>query len=872
VKTAELRKMYLDYFIAQGHLLVPSASLVPYKDPSVLLTTAGMQQFKPYFMGLAEPPSPRMTSVQKCFRTSDIDKVGLTARHCTFFEMLGNFSVGNYFKEGAIRYGWEFSTQYLGLDPKRLWISYFEGDEAIEADDEAVALWEAVGLPRERMVGLPRSANFWGPVGPSGPCAPCSELYYDRGPEVGCGDPECRPGCECDRYVEYWNLVFTGYNMDENQVLTPLPVQNIDTGMGLERVAAMLQGATSVFLTDAFKPLVELGEEIAGKSYGEDEKVNVAFRVLADHSRALAFLVADGVLPSNEGRGYVLRRVIRRAARFSRSAGMEPPFLARFAERTIELMGGVYPELIERRDSILRVARTEEERFNRTLDQGLVLAEEAIAKALEEGTQLFPGSVAFQLHDTYGFPVEVTREIVEERGLTLDLEGFEAAMEGQRRRARSAQKGGDDLQEVIVRFARETMHPTEFQGYEREDLYTVVENVEALGDGRLVLALRESPFYAEMGGQTADTGIIESEDGKATVEDVQQQGQVQVIVARLVDGQIEAGTRVKAGLSSTYRHDVAANHTATHLLHYALRSRLGKDVTQAGSSVRAEKFRFDFAYHEPLGSARIAEIEELVNRRIVENHPVRTFITSLEHARDLGAMALFGEKYDDFVRVVEIDDFSRELCGGTHVGATSELGIFKILAETSVGANVRRIEGVTGRAAVGYYRERDQMVAQAAAALGANENEFLSALNKLQTRAAGLEAEVKSFLSQTCKDLVPSLVESATRHSDVAVVADVVAARDMDHLLSLVDQVRDRLQPAVVVLGAELQGKGALVVSRSPEVSSIDGGAVVKSAAREFGGGGGGTPQLGRGGGGDPAKLAEAVAAAREAVVSGLGG
>ena len=631
MKTAELRKVYLDYFIAQGHLLVPSASLVPYKDPSVLLTTAGMQQFKPYFMGLAEPPSPRMTSVQKCFRTSDIDKVGLTARHCTFFEMLGNFSVGDYFKR-AIRYGWEFSTQYLRLDPKRLWISYFEGDETVRLMTKRLRYGRLSGS-RGAPVGLPRSDNFWGPVGPSGPCGPCSELYYDRGPEFGCGNPECRPGCECDRYVEYWNLVFTGYNMDENQVLTPLPVQNIDTGMGLERVAAMLQGATSVFLTDAFKPLVELGEEITGKSYGEDEKVDVALRVLADHSRAMAFLVADGVLPSNEGRGYVLRRVIRRAARFSRSAGMEPPFLARFAERTIELMGGAYPELIERRDSILRVARTGGA-VQSHLDQGLVLAEEAIAKALEEGAQLFPGSVAFQLHDTYGFPVEVTREIVEEHGLTLDLEGFEAAMEGQRRRARSAQKGGDDLQEVIVRFARETMHPTEFQGYESEDLYTVVENVEVLGDGRLVLALRESPFYAEMGGQTADTGAIESEDGKATVEDVQQQGQVQVIVARLVDGQIEAGTRVKARLSSSYRHNVAANHTATHLLHYALRSRLGKDVTQAVRPCGGE-VPLRFCLSRASGSTRIAEIEELVNRRIVENHPVRAFITSLEHARDL---------------------------------------------------------------------------------------------------------------------------------------------------------------------------------------------------------------------------------------------
>jgi alanyl-tRNA synthetase len=872
VKTAEVRKMYLDYFVERGHLLVPSSSLVPHMDPSVLLTTAGMQQFKSYFMGLGEPPSRRLTSVQKCFRASDIEKVGLTARHCTFFEMLGNFSVGDYFKEGAIRFAWEFSLDYLKFEPERLWISYFEGDDVIEADEESLTFWAGVGVPRERMVGLPRSANFWGPVGATGPCGPCSELYYDRGPEYGCPDPACRPGCDCDRFVEYWNLVFTGYNMDENQELSSLPAQNIDTGMGLERVATLKQGVASLFLTDLFKPLIELGEEVAFKRFGDDERVDVALRVLADHSRAMAFLVGDGVLPSNEGRGYVLRRVIRRASRFSRSVGTEPPFLGRFADRTIELMGGSYPELVEHRDTILRVVDSEEERFNRTLDQGLVLVEEAIARAQEEGTRVLPGSVAFLLHDTYGFPVEVTREIAEERGLTLELNEFGAAMDDQRKRARQAQKGGDILQDVVSRFARETAHPTEFKGYERDELYTVVENVEALGDNRMVLALRESPFYAEMGGQTADTGVIESDAGSAEVVDVQQHGQVQVIVARLVDGRIEPGTRVKASLSSSYRHDIAANHTATHLLHYALRSRLGKDVTQAGSSVRAEKFRFDFAYHEPLGPKRLTEMEELVNRRIVENHPVRTFTTSLEHARDLGAVALFGEKYGEFVRVVEIDDFSRELCGGTHVGSTSELGIFKILSEGSVGANVRRIEAVSGRAAVSHYRGRDEVVAEAAAALSTTDDQLLRSLRRLQARVDSLEAEVKGFVWETAKDVVRSLVGGAAQCDGVSVVASVVEARDMEHLLSLVDQVRDRVQPGVVVLGADLQGKAALVVSAGPGVEKVDAGQVVKASAREFGGGGGGTAQLGRGGGGDPARLAEAVATAREIVVAGLGG
>jgi alanyl-tRNA synthetase len=505
LKTAELRKLFLDYFVEQGHLLVPSSSLVPTKDPTVLLTTAGMQQFKPFFMGLAEPPHPRMVSVQKCFRTSDIDNVGLTARHCTFFEMLGNFSIGDYFKEGAIRFAWEFAVDYLKFDPELIWVSYFEGDETIEADNEAVSIWQGLGVPRERMVGLPRSANFWGPVGNSGPCGPCSELYYDRGADHGCADPDCRPGCDCDRYVEFWNLVFTGYNMDEHGALTALPARNIDTGMGLERVAALMQDVRSVFLVDSFRPLVELGERLAAKTFGENEKTDIALRVLADHSRAMTFLVADGVNPSNEGRGYVLRRIIRRAARYSRSLGIQPPFLAAYAECVIELMGSAYPELKERRASILRVALSEEERFNRTLDQGLMLVDEAIERAQVDGGGTFPATTAFLLHDTYGFPVEVTREIVEECGLSLDLQGFEEAMEAQRKRARGATKGADALDDAIVRFARNTVHATEFLGYERDDLYTVVENTSPLPDGRLAIALRESPFYAESGGQAADS-------------------------------------------------------------------------------------------------------------------------------------------------------------------------------------------------------------------------------------------------------------------------------------------------------------------------------------------------------------------------------
>lgn len=871
MKTSELRRLFLDYFARNGHQLVPSASLVPYRDPSVLLTTAGMQQFKPYFLGMAEPPAPRLTSVQKCFRTTDIDRVGLTARHCTFFEMLGNFSVGDYFKEDAIRFGYELSTTELGLSPDRIWVSVFEGDDRVEADEEAMGYWEAVGIPRARMVALPRSENFWGPPGPTGPCGPCSELYYDRGAAVGCGDDDCRPGCDCERFLEYWNLVFMQYNQDEQGKLTPLPAKNIDTGMGLERIAALMQDVDSVFLTDSFRPLIELGEEISGVKFGTSERADVVLRVLADHSRAMTFLIGDGVLPGNEGRGYVLRRVIRRAARFSRSLDMSPPFLARFAERTIELLSDVYPELHERQDTILRIVDSEEERFNRTLDQGLVLLDEEIRRADEEGTTVFPGAAAFVLHDTYGFPIEVTREIVEERGMELDRAGFESAMNTQRERARATSRGSGSVEEAIVTLARTDGHPTEFVGYAQDEVFTVIERLQKLEDGQVILSLRESPFYAEGGGQTADIGWIETDSGRAEVRDVQQHGSVQIVVAHVVEGVLQAGVRAKAVISSVHRHSVAANHTGTHLLHYGLRTMLGKDVTQAGSAVRADKFRFDFAYHEPLGAGRLRELEEIVNRKIVENHPVRAFTTSLDHAKDLGAVALFGEKYGDFVRVVEVDDFSRELCGGTHVHATSEIGIFKIVSEGSVGANVRRIEALTGRRAVEFYRGRDTSVSEAARLLSVQEDALVPAIRKLETRVGSLERENKELMAGNAADLAAEILDTSVTVGETRVAVAHVPARDTDHLLSLLDQVRDRLAPALVVLAAVSDGKVLAVAGVSAGVKGFHAGDLIKELGAVIGGGGGGSPSLGRGGGGDPTRLDAGLDAIRDALVARLG-
>jgi len=873
VKTNELRSLFLEYFREKGHLLIPSSSLVPYRDPSVLLTTAGMQQFKPYFLGLEEAPQPRLTSVQKCFRTTDIDLVGMTARHCTFFEMLGNFSVGDYFKDGAIRFAYEFSTEHMGLDEDRIWVTAFEGDAQVGPDEESMAHWEEVGVPRERMVKLPRSENFWGPPGPSGPCGPCSELYYDRGPEHGCGRPDCAPGCDCDRYFEYWNLVFMEYNMSDQGELTTLPAKSIDTGMGLERIAVLKQDVDSIFLADSFKPLIELGEEISGTRFGENENVDVALRVLADHSRALAFLTADGVNPGNEGRGYVLRRIIRRAIRLGRRADMQPPFLRMFVERVIEMYGDTYPELVEKKEAILRTADGEEERFNRTLDQGVVLLEEEVARAKTAEQKVFPGTVAFTLHDTYGFPVEVTREMVEEEGLELDEEGFETSMKSQREMARASSKGSNDGDaRMITEFARKVKAATEFKGHEEDEVHTVVEAVERLEGSKVVLALRESPFYAEAGGQSADLGWIESGDGRAEVRDVQQEGAAQVIVAELISGELKEGSRVKAAISTVRRHALAANHTATHLLHYALRALYGEDAVQSGSSVRADKFRFDFSYDQPLTRPEITEIEEIVNKKIIENHPVRAFTTNLDHARDLGATALFGEKYGDFVRVVEVDDFSRELCGGTHVGTTSEIGVFKILSSTSVGANVRRIEAITGDKAVRYFRDRDNLVTNLAHELGGQEDQLLQTAKNLHDVMAALEQEAEELRAGRAEDDVGELVEQAEWVAATRVAVGVVAARDMDHLVSLVDRVRDKVQPAVVALGSVVDGKALMAAGVSKEVRAVAAGDLVGAGAEVMGGGGGGNRTLGRAGGGSPGSLEDALEKVRVDVIAALGG
>src|SRR5215212_6988153 len=743
----EIRERFLSYFAERGHTRLPSAPLVPRNDPSTLLISAGMHPLKPYFQGVDEPPSQRLATCQKCFRTVDIDHIGRTFRHLTFFEMLGNFSIGDYFKQGAVEYAWEFSLEGFGFDPEKVWATVFAGDEelGLGPDEEAIEAWLSVGVPRERIVPLDREDNFW-QAGPTGPCGPCSELYLDRGLEFG--TPDELPGSDGERFLEYWNLVFMQYDQEPEGVLEPLPAKNIDTGLGLNRLAAIMQGTTSVFETDQIRPLVTLGEELSGRAYGESEETDRALRILADHTRGMSFLVADGVVPSNEERGYVLRRLMRRAVVQGRRIGIESGFLPRFAGVVRELMGSAYPELHEQRETIEMWLRTEEEAFNRTLEQGMRLLDDVIARARGSGAEGIGADQAFLLHDTYGFPFDLTLELAAEQGLGVDDQGFEELMDEQRRRARSAGRGGrDDERERIRAFADAAGFGTTFTGYERIEQATAVGAV-APEDGRVLLKLVESPFYATGGGQVADAGVVECEDGdcRARVVDVVRLGDDQALVLEPEQGELREGERVVARVDPAHRRPTACNHTATHLLHAALRDRVGSHVRQAGSYVGPDKLRFDFTHGERLSPEELADVEEQVNEWILANHPVRAITTTLDEAKALGATALFGEKYGDVVRMVEVGDgtWSRELCGGTHVRSTAEIGVFKVTTETSSAANVRRIEAVTGPVGVHLLREHDRVLSEAAAVLRTTPENVAGAVAEREKKRRELEQQLKS--------------------------------------------------------------------------------------------------------------------------------
>ncbi len=874
----EIRRTYLSFFEERDHQRVASASLIPAEhDPSVLFTIAGMVPLKPYFLGDERPPHARVTTCQKTFRTADIEIIGTTTRHLTFFEMLGNFSFGDYFKDGAVRFAWELSRDGFGFPEQDIWITVFAGDEelGLGPDEEAIQAWLDLGVPRERIVECPRSENFW-QMGPTGPCGPCSELYLDRGLEFGQADD--LPGGENERFLEYWNLVFMQYDQSPEGVLTPLPRKNIDTGLGLNRLAAILQGKETVFETDQFAPLIELGEELSGRRYGEHHATDRALRLLADHGRAMTFLIADGVVPSNEDRGYVLRRVMRRAILQGRhTLGLDPGFLGQFSDRVTELMGGEYPELHRHRDTVHKWLRSEEEGFGRTLAQGSKLLDELIATAQETGEEGIRGDDAFRLHDTYGFPIDLTLELVAEQGLGVDEQGFESLMDEQRARARAGSgrgRSGGELRDRALRLAGTADQATEFVGYETTDRETTV-SVTAEDDGRLLAKLIESPFYATGGGQVADSGYLECADGgcRARVEDVLRLGDDQVLALAPEQGIVEPGMRVRAQVDRRTRHATECNHTATHLLHASLRATLGDHVHQAGSYVGPDKLRFDFTHGGSLSADELATVEDEVNAWILASLPVRALTTTLQEARRLGAMALFGEKYGDVVRMVEVGDgsFSRELCGGTHVSATSELGLFIVTGESSSAANVRRIEAVTGPAAVELARDRDRALRHAAEVLRVPPDRVPQATGELRDRLRELERANRSRPGNGAVDVEGLLAEASELDGARILIADVPGA-DGKALLGLADRLGAKLGDAAVVLGSAGEDRADLVANVSPALvqRGLHAGDIVKVAAAAVGGGGGGRDTVARAGGREPAKLPDALAAAREAIEATL--
>jgi alanyl-tRNA synthetase len=868
MKATEIRRTYLSFFEERGHKIVPSASLVPAShDPSVLLTTAGMQPFKPYFLGREEPPARRLADVQKCFRTTDIEEVGNTARHLTFFEMLGNWSFGDYFKEESIPWGWELSTEGFGMDPKRIWVTVFGGDEelGLGPDEEAIAVWREVGVPDERIVRLGREDNFW-QAGPAGPCGPCSELYLDRGDDFGA--PGERPGDDTDRFLEFWNHVFMTYDLGDDGSLVELPMRNIDTGMGLDRMAAILQDAPSVFETDLVRPLIDLAEEMSGLSYADGAAVTRAMRIVADHSRGAAFLIADGVVPSNEDRGYILRRIMRRAIQQGRTLGLEAPWLGHFAERAIEIMGEAYPELAAERETIARWVGDEEESFGRTLERGTELLERLVAEAQESETSWIDAADAFKLHDTFGFPYDLTKELLAEKGLSVDDGGFEELMEEQRQRARvgsATAHGSEDRHERVIAFAGEAP-TTHFVGYETLRAITGLAAVES-DDGRALVKLEESPFYAEGGGQVADSGVLRWPGGEARVVDVYRVGEDQALEVESAGG-IDPAVAVEAEVDRETRHATMRNHTATHLLHAALRERLGTHVRQAGSAVRPDKLRFDFTHGQALGTEELRIVEDRVNEWIKASRPVRWLEMERAEAEHLGAMALFGEKYGEWVRMVEVDGVSRELCGGTHVANTAEVGIFKIASEGSSAANVRRIEALTGPAAIDWFREREDRLREVGELLGAPQDPLAAArraAERLQEAGKGAQKAQKQLLG----DEAERLVDEATEVGGLALVASRSPLSDQKQLLELANRVQSKLGgDSVIVLGGGEGGKVALVVlaSKGAVARGFSAAEIIREAAPIVGGGGGGRDDMAQAGGKDAAKLEQALAVARAAV------
>ena len=867
----ELRQMFLDFFESKGHLVMKSFSLVPQNDKSLLLINAGMAPLKPYFTGAEIPPRTRVATCQKCIRTGDIENVGKTARHGTFFEMLGNFSFGDYFKKEAIAWSWEFLTQVVGLDPDRLYPSvYLE-------DDEAFDIWnKEVGIPAERIFRFGKEDNFW--EHGAGPCGPCSEIYYDRGEKYGCGKPECTVGCDCDRYMEVWNNVFTQFENDGEGNYTTLKQKNIDTGMGLERLAVVVQDVDSIFDVDTVCALRNRVCEIAGKTYGADHEADVSIRLITDHIRSATFLISDGVMPTNEGRGYVLRRLIRRAARHGRLLGIQGKFLSDLALAVIEGSKDGYPELEEKKDFIVNVLNNEEGQFNKTIDQGLKILSDMEEEMKASGQSVLNGQNAFKLYDTYGFPMDLTKEILEEKGYSIDEEGFKKEMEVQRTRARKSREVTNYMgADATVYDQIDVSVTTEFTGYDRlEDtskvtvLTTEDELVDALMEGqRGTIFVEKTPFYATMGGQEGDTGMIRTENGLFRVEDtIHLRGGKYGHVGVMESGMISVNDQVTLQVDPAGRADTCKNHSATHLLQKALKTVLGSHVEQKGSLVTPTRLRFDFAHFQPMTAEEIQKVEALVNQEIQAALPVVTQVMGIEEAKKSGAMALFGEKYGEEVRVVSMGEFSKELCGGTHVANTSQITLFKIVSESGVAAGVRRIEALTGNNVIQYYRQMEENLHQLAKTLKTTPAELSDRAEHLLKEVKELQSENESLKSKLAQESLGDVSDQVTEVKGVKVLAAAVDGVDMNGLRDLGDQLKEKLGEGVVVLASSMGGKVSLLAMATPGAmeKGAHAGNLIKAAAAIVGGGGGGRPNMAQAGGKNPEKIGEAIAKIPELV------
>ena len=860
----ELRKMFLDFFEEKGHLKMKSFSLVPHNDNSLLLINSGMAPLKPYFTGQEIPPRRRVTTCQKCIRTGDIENVGKTARHGTFFEMLGNFSFGDYFKHEAIAWSWEFLTERVGLDPNRLYPSIYEND------DEAFEIWnKEVGIAPERIFRFGKEDNFW--EHGSGPCGPCSEIYYDRGEKYGCGKPGCTVGCDCDRYIEVWNNVFSQFDNDGKGNYTELAQKNIDTGMGLERLAVVVQDVDSIFDVDTIQALRNKVCELAGAVYKEDHQKDVSIRLITDHIRSATFMISDGIMPTNEGRGYVLRRIIRRAARHGRMLGIDGTFLAKLSETVIEGSKDGYPELEEKKDFIFNVLTQEENKFNKTIDQGLSILAEMEDALVATGKKELAGEDAFKLYDTYGFPIDLTKEILEEKGFTVDEAGFQAAMEEQKVKARTARKVTNYMgADVTVYESLDPSITSEFVGYDNLTadskilaLTTETEVVEALTDGEIgTIIVDKTPFYATMGGQVGDHGKIVTKDAEFIVEDtIKLLGGKVGHVGRVTKGMFKVSDIVTMQVNEERRKNTCANHSATHLLQKALRMVLGTHVEQAGSYNDPERLRFDFSHFSAMTAEEIAQVEKIVNDEIAANLPVITEVLSVEDAKKTGAMALFGEKYGEKVRVVEMGEFSKEFCGGTHVANTAAIGSFKIISESGVAAGVRRIEALTGAGVVKYYAELEQKLNEASKVLKTTPAGLVEKCEHLMAELKALQSENESLKSKAAKEALGDVMDQVVEVNGVKLLATSVAGVDMNGLRDLGDQLKQKLGEGVVVLASAQDGKVNLIAMATDAAMAkgAHAGNLIKGIAALVGGGGGGRPNMAQAGGKNPDGIAAAI-------------